>query len=477
MSGARSHVSFFPDTSHLRTDTSPFHKPPPCIRLARHYLGKQADEEILHADPHKVAGEPRSSGPQRPPSSGPLNKEVTTSDHLAALLRVTVRASLLALLLSTLGAGSLGCRRRPPPPQAYVAFIVNHQSSTLAAVSLADFRVVASLPVTPQPEQIVVRPGHQELYVLSATGKVSVVAYPHPQVIATLNVGRSAQDLQFSPDGRSAYVADPADGDVVFLDCEPPARNPTPAQSGQPGFPIVTSRTHVSGGASGLALTPDGKALVVESGELNRLTFLSTQTRKPLGEVEVGKTPGPLVVLPDNSKVFVADTGEEKISAVDVATRKLLSHIEIGTLPTALFVKPDGGEIFVLSAKSTSLVIVDAFHDNVEQTFPTGREPAMAVFRRDSSILYLANAGDGSVMVLDVGNQAVLTSTHVGVEPRALALTPDERFLVVADSATSSVAILRADPTSLGSNRSMLITTVQVGTQPVDVVIPDWLGK
>ncbi len=442
-------------------------------------MGERADEEILQADPHEVAGDYCRSGPRRPPCSYPRNEALTTPDHLAAILRVTARASLLALLLSTLGAGSLGCRRRPPPPQAYVAFVVNHQSSTLAAVSLADFRVVASLPVAPQPERVVVRPGSRQLYVVSATGKVSIVANPHPQVIATLEVGRSAKDLEFSPDGRRAYLLDPADREVVFLNCEAAATSPLPTPLGQalPAIPKVSFRLRLPDAPSDLALTPDGKTLIVTVPALNRLSLFSTQTRQPLGEVEVGKVPGPMAVLPDSSKVFVADTGEEKVSVADVAARKLLSHIEIGTLPTALIVKPDGGELFVLSAKATNLVIVDAFHDNVEQTFPTGREPVQAVFRRDSSILYLANAGDGSVMVLDVENRAVLTSTHVGVEPRALALTPDERFLVVADSATSSVAILHADPISLSNNRSMLITTVQVGTQPVDVVVPDWLGK
>jgi len=129
------------------------------------------------------------------------------------------------------------------------------------------------------------------------------------------------------------------------------------------------------------------------------------------------------------------------------------------------------------SVQTSELVIVDAFHDNVEQTFPTGREPVTGVFRRDSSILYIANAADGSVTALDADNRVVLASTHVGMEPHALALTPDERFLVVADSAASSLAVLHADPTSLGNNRSVLITTVAVGARPVDVIVPKLPGK
>src|SRR5208282_4597386 len=376
------------------------------------------------------------------------------------------------LILATLGSISVACRR-PAPLTPYTAYVVNHQSATLAAVNLADFHVTASLAVSPQPERVLLRPRTRQLYVVSAPGKISVAAFPHLHLVTTLDVGRSANDLKFSPDGQAAYVLNPADHQVVFLDCEGAAGNPP-----EGAIPKVAFRLRLGGTLTDLALSPDGKTLVASSQNPNLITFISTETRQPLGTVEVGQSPGPMVFLPDNSKVFVADTGEEKISATEVASRKLLSHIEIGVRPTALLLKPDGGEIFILAAPSSTLVIADAFHDNVEQTFPLGLDPVAGVFRRDMSVLYIANAGGGSVLALDVQNRVVLASAHMGMEPCALALTPDpdQRLLVVADRAASSLAILRADPTSLSNDRSVLITSVPVGASPVDVVVPDFIS-
>jgi len=183
------------------------------------------------------------------------------------------------------------------------------------------------------------------------------------------------------------------------------------------------------------------------------------------------------VALPYGSKVFVAHTGAETVSAADLSTQRLLSHIEVGARPSTLVLKPDGGELFTLSAAANTLTILDAFHDNAEQTLPTGRGPAAGVFRRDGSVFYIANAGDGSVTALDVRTRVLLTSTTVGTEPRALALTPDERFLLVADRAASTLAVLHAEPSSLDTGRSALVTTVPVGAQPVDVVVPGWIWK
>jgi DNA-binding beta-propeller fold protein YncE len=381
-----------------------------------------------------------------------------------------VRTSFLGLLLGALGALSLACRR-PAPPNPYTAYVVNRQGATLAAVDLANFHVTASLAVAPQPKRVLERPGSRQLYVVSDTGKINVAAFPHLHMVTTLDVGKSAKDLTFSQDGRSAYVLNPADHELVFLDCNPAPGNPVKAE-----IPKVTSRLRLEGVVSNLALSPDGKTLVAVAPARNQLIFISTETRQLLGTVDVGQSPGPLAILPDSSKVFVADEGEEKISIVGVPSRKLFSHIEIGVQPTALLVKPDGGELFVFAAQTSTLVIVDAFHDNVERTFPLGRNPVAGLFRKDMSVLYIANAGDGTVLSMDVANREVLASTHVGMEPRALALTPDERFLVVVDSGASSLAVLHADPASLSNFRSVIITTVAVGETPVDVVIPDYLN-
>ncbi len=377
------------------------------------------------------------------------------------------RLFLLSICLSAYLPALVACRRGVPL-KPYIAYVVDHQNATLAAVNLADFHVTASVPVTPQPERVVAVPGARCLYVVSAKGKISVVAFPLLRVVTTLDVGKGAKDLVFAPDGRSAYLLDPEDHEVVFLDCAGRSDN---ARKG--ANPQVAYRLRLGGTLADLVLSPDGKTLVAAASAPNRLTFISTETRQPLGSVEVGQSPGSMVILPDNSKVFVADTGEDKVSVADMASRQLLSHIEIGVRPTTLLLKPDGGEIFVLAAASSTLVILDAFHDDVEQTFPLGRDPETGVFLPDGSVLYIGNGGDGSVLALDVQNRAVLASTHVGMEPRALALTPDQRLLAVVDRAASSLQILQADAASLSNDRSVLITAVPVGASPVDVVIPD----
>ena len=234
--------------------------------------------------------------------------------------------------------------------------------------------------------------------VVSSPGKISVATFPHLHLVTTLDVGKSARDLAFSlTDATLTSSTRRIRKWFSWIATAPTGIPPKSNSQGHGSAPY-------DGTLAELALSPDGKTLVVSAQHPDLLTFISTETRQTLGTVEVGQSPGPLAILPDSSKVFVADTGEEKISAADVASRKLLSHIEIGARPTGLLVKPDGGELFVFAAPSSKIIIADAFHDNVEQTFSFGRDPAAGVFRQDMSVLYIANAGDGSVIALDAAN-------------------------------------------------------------------------
>ena len=383
--------------------------------------------------------------------------------------RVAGKLCRALLLLALIGLAA--CHRYAAPPSPYVAFVADYGSNSVAAVDLARFRVMREIPVSAGPEQLAVRPLSREVYVTGDSGSVDVILFPDLRVVKTLHVGASARDLVFAPDGHSAFVLDPSQGQIVFLDCD---------------SRWVTGRLAIGGPQNPplghLTITSEGAVLIASDSNGNRLVFATTAGRRVVDAVEVGKAPGALALLPDGSKVFVADTAEDKISAADVASRQLLSNLEINSRPSWLLPKPDGGELLVFSRESATMTIVDAFHDNVEEIRPTGRDPAAGVIKPDQSALFIANAGDGSVMTVDLQTRNVLASTRTGSAPSALTLTPDGRFLAVADRTESSLAILRVDPATLKAaaanpraRPSLLLTTIPVGAQPVDVKIPGWL--
>jgi len=72
-------------------------------------------------------------------------------------------------LLPVLAVAALltwGCGRRHSAPKAYAAFVANNESSTLAEVDLASFRVRASVPVAARPERDTLSPRERAINVI-----------------------------------------------------------------------------------------------------------------------------------------------------------------------------------------------------------------------------------------------------------------------------------------------------------------------
>ena len=84
----------------------------------------------------------------------------------------------------------------------------------------------------------------------------------------------------------------------------------------------------------GMAVTSDGKTLVVCSRLNNYLYSYSLPDLKPLGAAELGgKGAGWVTLTPDGKTAYVANPVTNDVSVVDVATMKETTRIKVGYVP------------------------------------------------------------------------------------------------------------------------------------------------
>jgi len=84
----------------------------------------------------------------------------------------------------------------------------------------------------------------------------------------------------------------------------------------------------------GMAVTSDGKTLVVCSRLNNYLYSYSLPDLKPLGGAELsGKGAGWVTLTPDGKTAYVANPVTNDVSVVDVATMKETTRIKVGYVP------------------------------------------------------------------------------------------------------------------------------------------------
>ena len=91
----------------------------------------------------------------------------------------------------------------------------------------------------------------------------------------------------------------------------------------------------MSGGnvSHGLAVTEDGKTLVVNSRLNSSVYTYSLPDLKLLGSVEVGRAPDWVTLTPDSKRAYVANAQSNSVSVIDLQTMKELTRIPVGQVP------------------------------------------------------------------------------------------------------------------------------------------------
>ena len=83
----------------------------------------------------------------------------------------------------------------------------------------------------------------------------------------------------------------------------------------------------------GMAVTADGRKLVVDS-RLNSAVYVySLPDLKLLGNVDVGRSPDWVTLTPDSRFAYVANAGSNNVSVVDLVGLKEVTRIPVGQVP------------------------------------------------------------------------------------------------------------------------------------------------
>ena len=265
-------------------------------------------------------------------------------------------------------------------PDGSRIYISDEAESTLDVVDARTFQVLKKIPLSGHPNNMAVGKDGRHVYVgiIQEPGGVDVIDTTSQQRIKTIPTKGTIHNAYVTPDGKYVVAGSIVGKTINVID----AATDTPAWTldmdlgirpmtftwnpdgstkwilaqltGLNGFAVVDFATRKeirriqnpdlppgkstvpegSDPSHGMAVTPDGKTLVVCSRLNNYLYSYSLPDLKVIGSAELGgKGAGWVTLTPDGRSAYVANPVTNDVSVVDVASMKEVARIPVGFVP------------------------------------------------------------------------------------------------------------------------------------------------
>ncbi len=276
-----------------------------------------------------------------------------------------------------------------------------------------------------------------------------------------LRIPNAYMGLAWAPDGTHFYAGGGQDDNIhVFAQ-----QGDHWSESGEPialghktglGIPdrSETKVTPLDPMVAGLAVSPDGKTLLVANHQNDSVSLIDLETKQVTAELDLrpGKiNPAQKGVAGGEYPYGVAFAGDDKAYVSSLRDR----------------------EIVVLSVKPTLAV---------SGRIKTHGQPGKLIVNRAGTLLFAAADNSDSVVIADTAKDKIVaeikTTAPVGIfanragfkgsNPNSLALAPDEKTLYVTNGGTNSVAVIALDK---DPDDSHVVGLIPTGWYPTSISV------
>lgn len=146
-------------------------------------------------------------------------------------------------------------------------------------------------------------------------------AAPKDWHVTNITVGRGAEGMDLSPDGRELWVANAGDATISIIDVAAHAVVAT----------IPSTRS-----ANRLKLTLDGRYAFVSDLGGNEMLVIDVKTRKPHTRIAMGGNSEGIVMSADGTRAYTTLNSKDAVAAIDLRTMTVVGELKTGRGPDGL---------------------------------------------------------------------------------------------------------------------------------------------
>lgn len=272
----------------------------------------------------------------------------------------------------------------------------------------------------------------------SASNQITVFDKLSGRVAAAVPTGKGPVGIAVDPRSRRAYLAVSGDDAVEVVDLQE--------------YALVDRRTLQGGDVpADLALTSDGRTLVVANSGSGTVAILDAVSLTELRRVAVGNGPSAIVLDRTGRRAVVLNTLSNSITIVDVDGGTVAGSMAVDVAPVRADFNRRGDRLYVAQRSSSHMAVIDPLSLSIIRRVYVGTGAVAVKVDPRTDRIFLARSGTARVEVFDPSTLLPLESIPAGGDVAFLAidsesntlalLLPAERLLRTLRLVGNSVAI------------------------------------
>jgi len=288
---------------------------------------------------------------------------------------------------------------------------------------------------------------------------VSVIDTDGFKVTATIKVGQRPRGIALTKDGKFLLVAVGDDDTIEMIDTATQRIIGTLPSGPDPEL---------------FTQDPTGKFLYIANEDDNMVTIVDIEKRIPLGEIQVGVEPEGMAMSPDGKILVNTSETTNMAHFIDTETREIVANVLVDSRPRFAEFKTDGSEVWVSAEIGGTVSVIDPVKREVTKkiTFKIPGLRAEAIqpvgvrITKDGSKGFVALGPANRIAVVNGITHEVEDYLLVGQRVWQLAFTPDEKYLLGTNGVSNDVSVVDV-------SSGKVINTVQVGELPWGIAISE----
>lgn len=288
------------------------------------------------------------------------------------------------------------------------AYITDQNGNDVSVLDLAAKKVVATIKVGGKPAGIAMAHDGRHAYVSSTNGKyVSDIDTATRAVVGKLDLPDEAVGIAIGKTDRFVYAVGFFKGTLFKID----------ARTGDGKTMKVVATAEIGGTPSGIAMTPDGKTLVITKRDADQMALVDADTLRVEGTVGVGHRPYGIIVDAEGKRAYMADVYGDDVSVVDLEARKLAGTVKTGKRPYVVALA--AGKGFVTDQYEGKVAVFDLATLQPITRVAVGDYPDGIEASFDRKSIYVVNWESNTVSRIDTASLKVTATMDVGDSPRS----------------------------------------------------------